>query len=277
MLFVGTVGPRTSLGCLARPAQPSAWLAVASSGMSWRRLGLGLRGSMVLRVQPWRCYAQEPSRRPVWQKEWQRRAKAAASGMGGHDIPERLIIYHAGTGRVAFLAMLKLTSLLLGAFFVLLVVPSYVMAEKPMAQTAAVAMAGVAPILFMSYTTAPLVTHIHVHLPPGARASRALLERFVAAMPASTRLTFTTMSLIGKPRYSSVAVGDLRPVQGRRLGLVNYVRDTGDENATRKWYMYRAVGGFYVQGGPEKGKRYGRKGKVDGWIWDAVRQKVSGR
>lgn len=138
-------------------------------------------------------------------------------------------------------------------------------------------MAGVAPILFMSYTTAPLVTHIHVHLPPGARASRALLERFVAAMPASTRLTFTTMSLIGKPRYSSVAVGDLRPVQGRRLGLVNYVRDTGDENATRKWYMYRAVGGFYVQGGPEKGKRYGRKGKVDGWIWDAVRQKVSGR
>ncbi|KAG5951469.1 hypothetical protein E4U53_003019 [Claviceps sorghi] len=171
--------------------------------------------------------------------------------------------------------MLKLTSLLLGAFFALLVVPSYVMAEKPLVQTAAVAMAGIVPILFVSYTTAPFVTHIHVHLPPGARASRAVLERFVGAMPASSRLTFTTMGLIAKPRYSSVAVGDLRAMKGR-FGLVNYVRDTGAENATRKWYMYRAIGGFYVQEELRKRKRYERKGKVDGWIWDAVRDKVQG-
>lgn len=55
----------------------------------------------------------------------------------GTEIPERLIIYHAGTGRITFLAMLKLTSLLLGAFFTFLVVPSYVKAEKPMAEIAA--------------------------------------------------------------------------------------------------------------------------------------------
>ncbi|KAG6000351.1 hypothetical protein E4U21_005560 [Claviceps maximensis] len=204
---------------------------------------------------------------------------AGAVSLKRYEIPERLIIYHAGMGRVAFLALLKLTSLLLSAFFALLVVPSYVMAEKTMVQTAAVAMAGVVPILFISYTTAPLVTHIHIHLPPVARTSRAALERFVGAMPASSRLTFTTMSVIAKPRYSSVTVGDLRPVEGRRFGLVNYMRDTGVENATRKWYMYRAIGGFYVQeggsgGGKGKQKRYGRKGKVDGWIWDAVTEKA---
>ncbi|KAG5976814.1 hypothetical protein E4U55_007207 [Claviceps digitariae] len=170
--------------------------------------------------------------------------------------------------------MLKLASLLLGAFFVSLMVPNYVMAEKPIAQTAA-AMAGIVPFLFISYTTAPFVTHIHVHLPPAARTSRAVLERFVGAMPASTRLTFTTMSLIAKPRFSSLTVGDLRPVQWKRFGLINYMRDTRAENATRKWYMYRAVKGFLVQEGLGKGKgRYERKRKVDGWIWDAVRDKV---
>lgn len=143
------------------------------------------------------------------------------------------------------------------------------------------AVAGVIPVLFISYTTAPFVTHIHVHLPPGARTSRPVLERFVRAMPASTRLTLTTMSVVAKPRYSSLAVRDLRPSQGTRLGLVNYVRDARAENLARKWYMYRAVGGFHVQEGLGKGqgKRYEKKGnnnkcKVDGWIWDAVKDEV---
>ncbi|KAG5927748.1 hypothetical protein E4U42_001835 [Claviceps africana] len=271
MLLIGIIGPRSGLTGFARPVQSSGWMAFALR-RSWQGGGICRARNVV----PWRCFAQA-ARAAVSRNERRRRAKEAASGGEKRlEIPERLIIYHAGMGRVAFLAMVKLTSLLLGAFFGLLVVPSYVMAEKPVAQTAAVAAAGMVPILFIAYTTAPFVTHIHVHLPPGARTSRAVLERFVGAMPASSRLTFTTMSLIAKPRYSSVAVGDLRVVRGRRFGLVNYVRDTKAENATRKWYMYRAVGGFHVQEGRVEGKRYGRKAKVDGWIWDAVREKVGG-
>ncbi|KFG78593.1 hypothetical protein MANI_002921 [Metarhizium anisopliae] len=53
------------------------------------------------------------------------------------DIPERILIYHAGSGRIAFLAVLKLTSLLLGAFFTLLAAPSYFRAGKPPPATAA--------------------------------------------------------------------------------------------------------------------------------------------
>lgn len=46
------------------------------------------------------------------------------------EIAERLLIYHAGTGRITFLAMVKVTTLFLGAFFTFIVVPGYVKAEK---------------------------------------------------------------------------------------------------------------------------------------------------
>ncbi|OAQ76487.1 4-coumarate-CoA ligase 2 [Purpureocillium lilacinum] len=141
--------------------------------------------------------------------ELQKQARAAAQNPKQYEIPERLIIYHAGTGRTTFLAMLKLTSLFVGAFFCLVAVPGYVKADKPWGETAGVALCGILPFAFVAYTTAPFVTHIHVHLPPAARPSRATLARFVAAMPASTRLTLTTMSAIAKPRYSDVRVGDL--------------------------------------------------------------------
>lgn len=141
------------------------------------------------------------------------------------------------------------------------------------------------PFAFVASTAAPFVTHIHMHLPPLARVSRAALERFVGAMPPSTPLTLTTMSVIGTPRYSSVNVGDLRPPppRRRRFGLVNYVRDTTHENATRKWYNLRAVGKFYVQEKTVKkvggAKRYQAKktSVVDTWIWDAARDNIASR
>ncbi|OAQ58323.1 4-coumarate-CoA ligase 2 [Pochonia chlamydosporia 170] len=213
-----------------------------------------------------------------------RAASAAASqNAKNYEIPARLIIYHAGTPRITFLALLKLTTLILAAFFTLLVLPSYIKAEKPLSDTAALTLCGIIPMLFIAYTTAPFVTHMYIHLPDAARTSPAVLRRFVAAMPAGTQLTLTTMSFIAKPRYSSMRAGDLRPAtRGTRMGLVNYVRDTAGENASRKWYMYRAVGRFYIQ---EKGVgagervRYQKKQKmvVDTWIWDAVKERIAKR
>lgn len=101
------------------------------------------------------------------------------------------------------------------------------------------------PLLFIAYTTAPFVTHVHIHLPPQARTSRVVLERYIRSLPPTTELTITTMSLIGKPRYSSVKAGDLRPVN-KRFGLINYVRDATAENQTRKWYQFRAVSNFHI-------------------------------
>jgi len=40
--------------------------------------------------------------------------------------PERLCIYHAGTGRVTFLAVLKLSTIFVFAFFGFVVTPTYI-------------------------------------------------------------------------------------------------------------------------------------------------------
>ncbi|KAJ0126460.1 Uncharacterized protein HZ326_30435, partial [Fusarium oxysporum f. sp. albedinis] len=117
-----------------------------------------------------------------------------------------------------------------------------------------------------------------IHLPPYARTSRPILERFIKNLPPTTPLTLTTMSAISKPRYSSMHAGDLSPVR-RRLGLINYVRDTKEENVKRKWYMFRAVGKFYVQDKrPQTRVRYQKKtDKVDGWIWDVIKERIDNR
>ncbi|UPK97912.1 hypothetical protein LCI18_008847 [Fusarium solani-melongenae] len=227
-----------------------------------------------------RCYAKPatPAQKTSRiEDELKRQARAASKSNKEFELPEKLIIYHAGTGRTTFLAMVKITTLFLGAFFCFIVAPSYIKADKPEWETASVVLCGIIPIFFVAYTTSPFVTHIHIHLPPYARASRTILERFVRALPPSTPLTLTTMSAISKPRYSSIQAGDLSPVR-RRFGLVNYVRDTTEENAKRRWYMFRAVGKFYVQDKRQRKVRYEKKtDKVDGWIWDAIKERIDKR
>lgn len=49
-------------------------------------------------------------------------------------VPERLLIYHAGTPRTTFLACLKVTTLFGLAFFTFLVAPAYIVASKPLWQ-----------------------------------------------------------------------------------------------------------------------------------------------
>lgn len=108
-----------------------------------------------------------------------------------------------------------------------------------------------------------------MHLPPYARWSRAILERFARTAPPNTRLDVTTMSLIGKPRVSSMVLSDLRPAR-RKFGMVNYARDTALADAKRKWWRFRAVSEFNVQEGGEAGIK-------TGWVWREVRDGIAKR
>lgn len=125
---------------------------------------------------------------------------------------------------------------------------------------------GIIPLTFVAYTTAPFVSMIHMHLPPLARHSRESLSRFVRALPPQTRLQATTLSPIAKPRVSYFTLGELFPAR-KRWGIVNYARDTAWEEKRRKWWNFRAVGGFNVQGS--------NRGVKEGWVWDAVKDKVA--
>lgn len=128
-----------------------------------------------------------------------------------------------------------------------------------------VAVCGLIPLTFVAYVTSPFVTMIHIHLPPLARHSRESLTRFVRALPPQTRLQATTLSLIAKPRVSYFTLGELFPAN-RRWGTVNFARDTEWEERARKWYNFRAVGGFNIQGS--------NKGVKEAWVWDAVKEKA---
>lgn len=132
-----------------------------------------------------------------------------------------------------------------------------------------VALCGIIPAVYVAWTTSPFVAAMHLHLPPYARWSPAILERFARAAPPNTKLDVTTMSLIGKPRVSSMTLADLRPARAR-LGIVNYARDTARLDAARKWWRFRAVAHFSVQ---DDDPGVQRRLKT-GWVWREIRDGI---
>jgi hypothetical protein len=193
--------------------------------------------------------------------------------------PARLVAYHAGTGRTTFLACMKVTTIFTLAFYGLVVTPATFKAGEPWWKviggefmtyarglnypsltTTSVASCGIIPFCFVAYVTAPFVTFVRIILPDFARQSKEILHRFAKNPPTNTSLEVTTISLIGKPRVSSMMIADLKPTK-QRFGLVNYMRDTKAVNAQRNWYMYSAVGKFHIPSQPGKDAK-------DAGIWD---------
>ncbi|WQF87224.1 hypothetical protein CDEST_12238 [Colletotrichum destructivum] len=228
-----------------------------------------------------------------------RTATSNPTGVGGStrtgnpQLPERLLIYHSGTGRTAFLAFWKITSVFSCAFFCLVAAPSYIRAEdKTLVQAAGLAACGIIPLLFVAYTSAPFVTYIYLRLPPYARQSRALLERYVRTLPPTAQLEIGTMGLATRPRTALVTAADLRPVTpgaaggslAARFGLVTHVRDVSALTAKRKWHHYRPVSQFGIRediatsgGGSKSGGKGASYGVKDGWVWTIVRESLGKR
>lgn len=196
------------------------------------------------------------------------------------------LIYHAGTPRILFLAFGKLTSLLAGAFFLLLVGPAYVKAGHPPPDTLATVGLGLVPAFFIAFTTAPFVTHVYLRVPGSVVASgKTALQRFVdGGLENGTQITLTTMSLFAKPRHTTMPLSELVPCR-RRLGLVNYARaqsaaSRAKEAKARKWYHWRPVREFFVMElrAPTRVRYQEKKtDQVERWIWTAVEGKLKGR
>ncbi|KAI0410156.1 hypothetical protein F4802DRAFT_16529 [Xylaria palmicola] len=178
----------------------------------------------------------------------------------------KLCVYHAGTGRITFLACLKLSTLFIFAFFGFVVTPAYYDKEGLSPTVARTALCAIVPLAFVAYTTSPFVTFIHMRLPAFARVSEELLRRHLRNLPPRTELEITTMSIIAKPRVSMVKVCELAPVN-RRFGIVNFARDTAAENASRKWYMFPAVGNFNIQ--PASGTSRAP------WAWETILKAIN--
>ncbi|KAJ8126497.1 hypothetical protein O1611_g7140 [Lasiodiplodia mahajangana] len=180
----------------------------------------------------------------------------------------KLCVYHAGTGKITFLACLKLTTLFVFAFFGFVVTPAYYRKEGLSPIVVRTSLCAVVPLVFVAYTTSPFVMFIHMRLPPFARQSEDILRRYVRTLSPQTELEITTMSFISKPRVSMVKLSELSPVN-KRLGIVNMTRDTAVENAARKWYRFRAIGNFNVQR---------ESGTIRApWAWETIWNHVNAR
>ncbi|KAH7018364.1 uncharacterized protein B0I36DRAFT_335833 [Microdochium trichocladiopsis] len=224
-------------------------------------------------------------------------ASAVVEGVGAAKLPpptkfvfpERLCVYHAGTGRVTFLACLKVSTLFIFTFFAFVVTPLYLEREGFSVTVLRTTASAVIPLAFVAWATSPFVTFIHLRLPPYARQSEDMLRRFITAQLGSaaaksptrgisgrsavaggltgeTELEITTMSYIAKPRLSVVRLEELKPVR-KRLGIVNYSRDTTAENARRKWYMFPAVASFSIQ------ETSNTMPKVP-WVWSKIAERI---
>lgn len=183
--------------------------------------------------------------------------------------PERLLIYHAGTGRSVFLGCLRVTTIFVFTFFTLVVAPTHLYAEnEPLWIAGAVMASGTIPLLTVAYVSSPFVANIHLRLPQFTRYSRDLLFRYSQSLPKDAKLEITTMNFIGKPRVSLVKAADLHAVR-ERFGMVNYARDTKDINLKRPWWMGRAVRQFGVHGGTPL--------KDGSGIWDNISRTITKR
>ncbi|KAF4915019.1 hypothetical protein CGCF415_v001791 [Colletotrichum fructicola] len=199
----------------------------------------------------------------------------ASSGTTAQLLPERLLVYQAGTGRIGFVAGLKITTIFVAAVFALVWEPA-------MLRTTC----ALIPFAYVAYFSAPFVTHVFLRLPPAARSSRALLERYVRALPATAQLEVGTLGLAGRPRATLVSAADLRPVPAdagfreTRARLVTHTRDVADLMARKKWYHYRPVSLFGLPakeaGRASKSSGY-RNAAKDAWVYDIIRPMLGQR
>lgn len=131
---------------------------------------------------------------------------------------------------------------------------------------------GTIPFLAVWYLTSPMAVWIHVRVPDKYRRSKYALNLFLEAPPADAEVAITNMGVIFKPRVSHVRISDLKP-ERERFGLINYTRDTTKENAQRKWWMFRAVGGFRI----EDETTTGPTGSKTKWLWEIVAKQIRQR
>ena len=192
--------------------------------------------------------------------------------------PERLLIFHGGTARIAFLASLKMTTVLVAGFFTFILAPRQVImdATQPLMVPVAAAVCGIIPFAFVWRTTYPLVTYMHIRIPTYARTTRSALEKWVnRGVNPATEMEITSMTFLARPKQVAVKVGDLVP-SNRMLGYANWRVASGvDVNQGPlirrggKWWHAPPLKEFSISG-------FNRDAR-EGWVWTELGRQIHRR
>ncbi|KAJ2893810.1 hypothetical protein MKZ38_008219 [Zalerion maritima] len=170
-----------------------------------------------------------------------------------------------------------MTTIFIFGFFCIIVTPSYLgTPDVPMSYPLVTFLCGFVPLAFVAYSTAPIVTYMHVRLPTYARASREALEKWMrGGVSKDTELELSSMTLFARPKQTAVKVGDLVPSK-TWTNMANYVLREGGESKPGpllrkggKWWKSTPLKKFNVQG-------FNRDSR-EGWVWEDLSRQIERR
>ncbi|KAL5342812.1 hypothetical protein BJX70DRAFT_270971 [Aspergillus crustosus] len=165
--------------------------------------------------------------------------------------PEKILIYHGGTGRTMFLGMLRITTIFLFGVSCLVVAPAFMSSEFPSYVAPAAVICGALPLIFVSYTAAPFVNFVHLALPITVRRSREQAIEYAKNLPPTATLYINTMKTSTFARHTEVRLSQLvpddspiRPVTFRQLNT-----------EPQPWWRRTALNQFYTMPKSKPGKQ----------------------
>ncbi|KAL1999118.1 hypothetical protein VTN02DRAFT_2164 [Thermoascus thermophilus] len=181
--------------------------------------------------------------------------------------PERILIYHGGTGKIILLGMLRVTTIFIFGVSCLVVAPAFFSADFPWYTAPAIVVGGALPLLFVSYTSAPFVNYIHLALPVPVRRSRELALQYAKNLPPTATLYINTMKFTTIPRRTEVRMGDLVPDK-------QFLRPVSFRNknpAPLPWWQGKTLRQFYTA---EKSKPGLKSSTFYPELWKHVYQQI---
>ncbi|EED20410.1 conserved hypothetical protein [Talaromyces stipitatus ATCC 10500] len=171
--------------------------------------------------KPVKAVAAKPVVKYAPSQTWKPTAQRAA--------PEHVLVYHAGTGKIVFLGMLRTATIFVAGASSIIIAPAFFADEFPSYLAPLIVIGGMLPLIFVAYTTAPFVNNIYLHLPVFARKSREAALEYVKNLPSTATLSIKTMKITTIPRTTEVRISDLvrdksllRPVTFRNTYSTGY-------------------------------------------------------
>ncbi|GAM36882.1 hypothetical protein TCE0_022f06328 [Talaromyces pinophilus] len=146
--------------------------------------------------KPVKAVAAKPTVKYSPSQTWKPTAQKAA--------PENVLIYHAGTGRIVFLGMLRTATIFVAGVSSMIIAPAFFADEFPSYLAPLIVIGGALPLIFVGYTTAPFVNNIYIHLPVFARKSREAALEYVKSLPSTATLSIRTMKITTIPRTTEI-------------------------------------------------------------------------
>ncbi|EEP77887.1 predicted protein [Uncinocarpus reesii 1704] len=181
--------------------------------------------------------------------------------------PQHVVIYHAGSGKIAFIGMMRLSTILIFVVSCTVVAPAFYAADYPWYIPPAIIAAGAIPMLFVSYTAAPLVNLVSLALPAFAQQSRQHMLWDLQNIPRTATLTIETMKFNFYPRRTQVAISDLVPAKS----LLRPVSFLNTNPQPQPWWKGGNSVYFYA---PEKNRPAKSTLKFFPEVWEEVFSKI---